>query len=440
MRALPCVSACLHTPQTVLPFIYYATYIIATIVLGRGAEPLHADPRRHEIPHFRTTSYLDDVWVERAAAELQAERQVQALALALEQQRREDDERQQQLRLQPQQQGQQGQDGDCERQLQLQLQRQGQQGQGQVVHVVVGSQDDAHACSNGASNATCEAKAAIGTQRTHCHEVAADEAGHDSQDPTSGQRQSFGQRQCALDRSGSMRPPHGLFDLLQGVWTGRIRVGRRGGGAGSSRRDSVAAGAGVESGSALQQPLLQQQPQQPQQPQQQIHRQPQAGGCMALVAAHCDDMTPDTPPAPGACPSCGVCGPSPCDADPEQAKRAQHAQHAQHAQQPCTMGCGVCGRALLRDPQLGLQYPDSSSHDKDAGARKRPRFGDLRGGRGHSDIAEGLRHSDDGDSEDGLCIGGGGGGGVQIRWGRLLRSPVTFMLSITMPLISNREV
>ena len=110
--------------------------------------------------------------------------------------------------------------------------------------------------------------------------------------------------------------------------------------------------------------------------------------------------------------------------------------HSSHAR----WGVGGCGRALLRDPQLGSQYPGGSSHDEDAGASKRPRFGDLRGGRGRSDVGGGLRHSDDGDSEDGLCVGGGGGGGVQIRWGRLLRSPVTFMLSITMPLISNREV
>ncbi|KAG1663775.1 hypothetical protein FOA52_011826 [Chlamydomonas sp. UWO 241] len=45
--------------QAVIPAAYYVTYIIVTVVLAREQEPLHADPRRHEIPMWRSTSFLD---------------------------------------------------------------------------------------------------------------------------------------------------------------------------------------------------------------------------------------------------------------------------------------------------------------------------------------------------------------------------------------------
>lgn len=30
---------------------YYLAFIVVTVLLSRGDEPVHADPRRHEVPH-----------------------------------------------------------------------------------------------------------------------------------------------------------------------------------------------------------------------------------------------------------------------------------------------------------------------------------------------------------------------------------------------------
>ncbi|KAG1655378.1 hypothetical protein FOA52_012677 [Chlamydomonas sp. UWO 241] len=53
-----------------MPAVYYTVYIVVTVLMERGQEPLHADPKRHEIPNWHSTSFLDDVYVRQMAAEV----------------------------------------------------------------------------------------------------------------------------------------------------------------------------------------------------------------------------------------------------------------------------------------------------------------------------------------------------------------------------------
>eukprot|EP00955_Chlamydomonas_euryale_P001124 12982-Chlamydomonas_euryale.AAC.1 len=48
--------------QAALPAAYYVLYIGVTCVMSSGEEPMHADPAQHEVPLWRSTSFLDNVY------------------------------------------------------------------------------------------------------------------------------------------------------------------------------------------------------------------------------------------------------------------------------------------------------------------------------------------------------------------------------------------